>query len=53
MEVFDSIRGPVDRSTAIRMVLQYITSQDSNFLRRLLGLPEMVLPVIQEQASTQ
>ena len=53
MEVFDSIRGPVDRSTAIRMVLQYITSQDANFLRRLLGLPEMVLPVIQQQEQVQ
>jgi len=46
MEIFDNIRGPVDRSTAIRMVLQYITSQDANFLRRLLGLPEQELAVI-------
>jgi len=46
METFDNIRGPVDRSTAIRMVLQYVTSQDPNFLRRLLGLPEMEFPII-------
>lgn len=44
MEVFDNIRGPVDRSTALRMVLQYVTSQDPNFLRRLLGLPEVIIP---------
>lgn len=38
---FDAIIKPVDRSTAIRMVLQYVISQDPNFLRRLLGLPEI------------
>lgn len=42
MQKFDEIRGPVDRSFAIRQVLQYIISQDPNFLRRLLGLPEVL-----------
>lgn len=46
MEKFDSIIKPVDRSTAIRSILQYIVSLDPNFLRRLLGLPEMELGVI-------
>lgn len=46
MVLFDSIIKPVDRSSAIRAVLQYVISQDPNFLRRLIGIPEVIESIV-------
>lgn len=40
MERFDNLRGPVDRSQAIRTVIQFLMSYDPNYIRNILGLPE-------------
>lgn len=44
MDRFDQIIKPVERSTAIRTILQYVIAQDPTFLRSLLSLP----PIIEE-----
>lgn len=44
MERFDSLRGPIDRSQALRMVLQHMMSYDGNFIRAVLGLPNLPTP---------
>lgn len=42
METFDRLRGPIDRSLALRTVIQHLMSYDEDYIRGLLGLP--VLP---------
>lgn len=41
LEKFDMLRGEVDRSPAVLKVLQFFIDYDINYIRGILGLPNL------------